>query len=261
MYRSITVDGEPAARQQMETLLRALDPEGEHRFFASCADVPLAEASQLDLAFLETELPDGSGLALGKRLLAENPRLNLIFTTTRRDDAPEAFALYASAFLLKPVTEASVRDALGHLRYAPAEKLLTVRCFGAFELWCGGVPVRFGRSKTKQLFAYLIDRAGAMCSVKQMVCALWPEENAVSYANQVRVFLSDMQRTLQQLGVGEVLIRRRGLVGIDRSRVSCDYYRWLDGDPAAAAQFHGEYMSQYSFGEITLAALTRGTED
>ena len=42
-----------------------------------------------------------------------------------------------------------------------------------------------------------------------------------------------------------------------RQRVDCDYYRFLAGDRREANAFRGEYMSNYSWAETTLGALTR----
>ena len=108
------------------------------------------------------------------------------------------------------------------------------------------------------LLAFLIDRNGAMCDTGQILCAIWPEEaDSASHRSQVRMFVSDLQTTLTKLGVGETLVRGYGQIGINTALVDCDYYKYLRGEPDAVRQFHGEYMNQYSFGESTLATLTR----
>jgi hypothetical protein len=44
-------------------------------------------------------------------------------------------------------------------------------------------------------------------------------------------------------------------IGLDLTRVDCDYYRFLQGDPVAVHQFNGKYMTQYDFAEETQEAL------
>ena len=39
------------------------------------------------------------------------------------------------------------------------------------------------------------------------------------------------------------------------SKFSCDYYQFLDGETSAISSFVGEFMSQYSWAEITTASL------
>ena len=45
---------------------------------------------------------------------------------------------------------------------------LRVQCFGNFEVFFGGLPLKFARSKTKELFAYLVNRRGAVCTVREL---------------------------------------------------------------------------------------------
>ena len=44
-------------------------------------------------------------------------------------------------------------------------------------------------------------------------------------------------------------------IGLDVSKVDCDYYRYLHGDPVAIHQYKGEYMMQYEFASETRASL------
>ena len=262
MY-TLTVDDNPTILESMRTMLVGIDPDGTHLTAESSqAAMELIRARFPDVIFLDIEMPGGSGLDMASQLRATQPAANVIFITGYSEYAMQAFTLYASGYLLKPITEAQIREALENLRYPMPRRSaprLKIQCFGDFEVWCGGAPVHFGRSKTKMLLAFLIDRNGAMCDTGQILCALWPEEpDSVSRRNQVRVFVSDLQTTLTKAGVGDALIRGHGQIGINKALVDCDYYDYLQGKPEAARQFKGEYMRQYSFGETTLARLTEG---
>ena len=43
-------------------------------------------------------------------------------------------------------------------------------------------------------------------------------------------------------------------------RVDCDLYRFLEGDGEAVSAYYGEYMSQYSWAEMTVGRLFDITE-
>ena len=55
--------------------------------------------------------------------------------------------------------------------------------------------------------------------------------------------------------MGDSLIQSRGYLELARGRVKCDYFDYFDHKIDAPAR---EYMTRYSFGERTCAALFMG---
>ena len=114
----------------------------------------------------------------------------------------------------------------------------------------------FGRRQTKELLAFLVDREGASCTAEEIAGALWEGETDMrALKHRIRDLISDMKKTLELIGMGNILLRRSGQLAIQRDMVDCDYYRMLDGDMRAANAYHGAYMSQYSWAEITTGRL------
>lgn len=126
---------------------------------------------------------------------------------------------------------------------------MTVHCFGNFEVFVDGEAVKFKYARTRDVFAYLVDRQGALVSTNEILAALFEEDIKGSYFRNLK---ADLTNTLQTLGVGEVIVHERGRLGIHHEKVDCDYFAYLDG---RTDLFHGEYMTQYSFAEGTLACL------
>ena len=52
-----------------------------------------------------------------------------------------------------------------------------------------------------------------------------------------------------------LLVRGRSTLAIDTSKVECDYYTLLRGDRSTISSYRGEYMTQYSWAEVTRSAL------
>ena len=75
-------------------------------------------------------------------------------------------AFIAAPFLKKPVSVDNVRNALAHLRYPIADKedtqkKLRVVTFGNFKVYADdGKTLKFSRSLSREIFAYLIDQCG-----------------------------------------------------------------------------------------------------
>ena len=127
------------------------------------------------------------------------PRCNLIVVTEHPEYALEALQIFVSGFLLKPANEADVRNVLENLRY-PADDVpagVKVQCFGNFEVFVGGRPLSFKRSKSKELLAYLVDRNGATCTNGEMLAVLWEDKpDTASLHSHLRNLIFDLSHTL-----------------------------------------------------------------
>ena len=66
--------------------------------------------NQIDLIFLDIEMPDMSGIDLIKKLGAKKPLI--IFTTAKTDYAVEAFELNVVDYLVKPINQARLLQAV-----------------------------------------------------------------------------------------------------------------------------------------------------
>lgn len=219
--------------------------------------------SPVDAAFLNLEMPGMDGLGLAKTIRQIQPRCNLIPVTEHPEYALEALQIFVSGFLLKPVSEAAVRSVLENLRY-PAEDTpvgVKIQCFGNFEIFVGGRPLAFKRSKSKELLAYLVDRNGATCTNGEMLAVLWEDKpDTASLHSHLRNLIFDLNHTLDDAGVRDLLVRGRNTLAIDTGKVECDYYNFLRGERTALNAYRGEYMTQYSWAEVTRSALRQQAE-
>ncbi len=200
---------------------------------------------KIDIAFLDIEMPVLNGLQLAKKLKSINPLLNVVFVTAYSNYAVNAYEMHASGYLLKPVTEERLRIEIDALRYPVDLKLskkLYAKCFGNFEVFCDGLPLKFKRSKTKELLAYLIDREGSAINVNELNAVLWEDEDHKSY---LRVLIADLKDTLKSVGAEDVFVKRFNEYCVDVSKVDCDAYEYKRNNPAAIRMYRGENMIQY----------------
>jgi two-component SAPR family response regulator len=213
-----------------------------------------------DIVFSDIELPGMNGLDLAVRIKQLAPMTKIIFVTGYSQYALEAYQQHINGYVLKPIDTEQIRQELDYLmeRYWQEPGKLQVRCFGCFEVYWDGKPVSFGRKQTKELLAFLIDRNG-ICTSEEITNALWEGDTDLKACKtRLRSLLHDLKGTLSEIGVSNLVIRRRGSVGIDATCLDCDYYRFLKGDLQAVNAFHGEYMKQYSWAESTLGNIMFG---
>ncbi len=241
IIESITRENEPAGtikiiRNQKEAINTIIDTD---------PDIVWLDASKESFA-----------AASKKRVTA--PDINFIFVSEDPGMAFYAMKVRASGFVLGPLTEEAVRDELQNLRYTERKitKLLQVCCFGNFEVFKDGSIVRFSRSLSKEVFAYLIDRRGAGCTVQEICSVIWENRPVdTNLKSQCRVILSSLRKDLEQAGAGQVLVKSGNYWRVDTDRISCDYYDYLLDRERRENMYNGEYMSQYSWAENTSGRL------
>ena len=74
---------------------------------------------------------------------------------------------------MKPITSEAVQREIDHIKSSKSgSNMLSVKCFGNFEVFYNGDVLHFKRTKTKELFAILIDRKGARMTLKE-ICAIF----------------------------------------------------------------------------------------
>lgn len=255
----IAVDDERLALRALEQVVRSLYPDSLLLCFTSPTKaLEYAQAHRVDIAFLDVEMGGMSGLELAQALRTAYDRTNIIFTTGHPKYALPAFSLSPSGYLLKPVTPDAVAKEIENLRH-PVEnvkKAVRIQTFGHFEVFVDGKPLPFGRTKSKELLAYLVDRKGAGITRKELAAILWgDQEYTRSIQTHLQILITDMMRALQDAGVGDVVIHQRGSFAVDTARVDCDYFRFIRGDSGALDTYAGEYMTNYSWAEFTQGSL------
>ena len=254
----LVVEKEKKSLDKVKKIL--LDLKEEAKVF--CYDnspeaLAYARENRIDVAFLDTKIPEMSGLILGKYLKDLNSFINLIYITDDRADAFDAMALRASGCVLMPAKKEDIKTELSHLRNTAAHQMKSrvfIHTFGNFDLFVDGKPVVFKYSKTKEILALLVNNRGAQTTNGEIIATLWEDEedSKTSYLSNLR---QDLQNTLTLYGIKDIVNKQRGSMGIAMERVECDLYDWLEKKEKSRYNYLGEYMNQYSWGEYVHAEL------
>ena len=254
------IDDEQAPLDDLHRAISEAEPDAEVRDFRYGEDVLEALDTGIlpDVVFSDIRLPGMDGLHLAARIKEAAPEARIVFVTAYSEYAVEAYRRHINGYVMKPVDAAAVRDELDHLpepRKAERE-ILQVQCFGRFEVFWHDEPIAFERRQTKELLAFLVDREGAFVTAEEAISVLWEDETDIKAAkHRMRNLVLDLKKTLSRMGIEGVILRRSGLLAVQRDQVDCDYYRMLQGDMSAVNAFRGEYMEQYSWAELTRGKL------
>lgn len=250
----LAIDDEKIALQGLLASIKKAAPDAEIYGFRYTGEaIAHMENDPCDVAFLDIEMKGMNGVKVAEKLSSINPNINIIFATGFGSYRDVAFDMHASGYLIKPITTESVKRELDNLRRpVTPPKHIKILTFGNFEILYNGTPLKFKYQKAKEMLAYLVDRKGAMCSAEEIISVIFEDDNHKAYYQRIR---SDLLSVFTAIGCESLILQQKGMLAIAVNEVDCDYYNYLNGKISLEKFYHGEYMAQYSFAEVTNAKL------
>lgn len=257
----VIADDEQLAAAYLERLVSSFD-DVEVAGVCSLPQNALAaiESQEVDVAFLDIEMPGMNGLELLDAIKSKDPGIEVILVTGYGEYALDAYGKHALGYLMKPCSRDDVEYYLNkarQLRRTQRKQVFSITTFGSFEVYANGERVAFSNAKAKELLALLVDARGAGVSVESVASALWEGHAFDDSAKAlVRRAVADLRHIARDYGVENLIGGERGFVSMNTSLVDCDLFDHLENP--ASVKFTGEYMTQYSWAEPTAAALSFG---
>ena len=251
---AIAVDDEILMLGALVAAIKASPDISEVSQFSDCDEaLDFVKENAVDVAFLDINMRGMGGLALAEKIISFCPECKIVFCTGYEEYAIPAFKLHASGYLMKPVSAKDIQVEIDNIKgIRQSQKPLTVKCFGTFEVYARGEKLTFKRSKTKELFAFLVDRNGAGVTVAEIGVALWENDVDQKNHNYIHQLFRDLRQSLESVSVEGIFERNNYFYSLNPEKLDCDYYSYLKtGKP----EFRGEYMSQYSWAEETCGLL------
>lgn len=118
--KALVLEDEPPVRRELCRQLRKLGIADVLEAGSVKQALDLIEKDKPDVLLLDIEMPRGGGFELLAKLPAQE--IPVIFVTAHAEHAARAFDIHATDYVLKPVTEERLRDALGRIGDKPDEK-------------------------------------------------------------------------------------------------------------------------------------------
>jgi two-component SAPR family response regulator len=256
----LAIDDNVLALEELVSSIKEACPNDDiHGFSKPSELLDYAKENVCEIAFLDIEMWGMNGIELAQKLKEIHSKINIVFVTGYSKYALDSYTVKTSDYVMKPVTKEAVKESLENLRCPvkpEPDKRVRVQTFGNFEVFVDENPVLFTRSKTKELFAYLVSRKGALCSNNEVIAVIWEDkDDSPATQSHFRHLVADLIKTLKSLNVEDIIIRKWKQLAVVPDKLSCDFYDMLDGSEKAANSYAGEFMSQYSWAEIEAAYL------
>lgn len=256
----LIVDDVAFLREELHDAIERVSPNNEYSEAENFdSAMKLIKEKSYDIAFLDVQMPGKNGLEIAQSIKRLSPKTNIVMVTAYSEYAVDAFKLFVSGYILKPVNDNDLREVLNNLRTpvkTANDNPLKVRCFGNFEVFADGKPLAFKRSKEKEVLAFLISLKGATANRNEICANIFEETVSLEKANiNFRQVFSSLMKDLKSYGFEDVVIHSTNVYSIDVSKVSCDYYDYLTGKATPQNSYYGEFMNQYSWAEQYIYAL------
>ncbi len=255
----LIVDDEKYLCEDLHDALERVSPGNEYAYANEYESaMEQIKTQSFDIAFLDIQMPGKNGLTLAEDIKRLKPEINIIMVTAYAQYALDALKLFVSGYILKPVMDDELKEALSNLRnpVETAGKRLKVKCFGNFEVFENGKPFPFKRKKEKELLAYLICLKGASASRGEICASIFEESDNISRDySYLRTLVSTLNSDLQKLGYDGVFLHSNNTYSVNTALIDCDYYNFLTGKADKSDSYSGEFMNQYSWAESYIYSL------
>ncbi|MEC0370629.1 response regulator [Paenibacillus chibensis] len=208
--KTIIVDDEHLALLKMEKLLQSreelgVDVELIGTFQDPKSALEAARQTDLDLAFLDIEMPEMSGFVLAERLLELHPSMQIVFVTAYHDFAVKAFEINAMDYLLKPVHSARLamtmsrvsKYASGGLHDTGTTSLCCLRSLHYRDRRQQAQSFPWKTLKAPELFAYLLYYRDKTVSKQTLMDLLWPDYDIKKATTQLHTAVYQIRKMIK----------------------------------------------------------------
>ena len=196
-------------------------------------------------------------ISLVKEINESKLEITTIFFIDDKLQSYDIIKVHAQGVILKPYTTEDIKEELTSLKMLTSKAhKVEVKTFGNFDIFVNGKLVKFSRSKSKELIAFLIDKKGTSVSSSELIVNLWEEHDVCKTTrSMLHNLISDIKETLIKYDVFDIIEMDRNAYRIICDKISCDYYDLLNGKKSALNKFTGEYMASYEWAIYTAATL------
>lgn len=194
--------------------------------------------NNVDIAFLDIEMPEVTGIQLAEQFIDIIPSIEIVFVTAHNHYALEAFKTYAIGYLLKPVDDADVRKQINHIYRKKQEKekpniaqKIKVLSFGQFICIYGDEitePIRWRTSKAEELIAFLIYHKGYQVERDVIIEALWAEMDLEQAVKNFHATCYYIRNALKRYQMGQLIVRLQGRYAINMEIIDSDYIKFIE---------------------------------
>lgn len=273
MIKVFLIDDEYLAIKELEFLMEDYkNVEIIGKFINPIEALKALEEQIPDVVFLDIDMPCMNGLELALKIQNLKSRIDIVFVTAYSKYCLEAFEIYAIDYILKPIGRERFQKTMERLVENNRLKLLDdkykkspyIKCFGKLEVAKEEEEkkiLKLGNGKTKELFAYLINRHGKPVTKQDILKNVFNDIESPKALNNLYVIMYNIRKLLKEFAIDRSIISINDNYTIEISNGVCDFVdftRFIADNPSidkdnienaekAAEIYKGAYLEQEDY--------------
>lgn len=195
--------------------------------------------------FLDVEIKPINGIDLAEVIKSKYPRIKIVFVTSCKDYAIEAFDLNAIDYLIRPVYTERLRETISRIcpdsvvkvkdnpehTYELKEYPKMVCFFNSMRFldqYRKEIPIQWRTRKTQELFALLVHHRGKKLRKDLIVEELWPNHKWQNGMSLLYNSIYYLRRTLKKIDFNIEIKNEKNTYTLIMNDVKLDVQKWQD---------------------------------
>ncbi|MFC4599151.1 response regulator [Cohnella hongkongensis] len=268
--KAILVDDEGLALKDLERQLNKIGGiEIAGKFQNAAEALQQIEELRPDVAFLDIDMPEISGLEAAEKIHKINEEIEIVFITAYHEYAIKAFELAALDYVLKPINTARLAQTIQRLKQRVPSRPRTnespvakISCFRRLNIEYGkSEPFSWRTARAQELFAYMVYKRNQPVRKDILLDLLWPDTEYKKAFTQLYTTVYQIRKSIEAAGLTIRLTNSGSDYYLDLGNNRYDVQEWENGrlllpdlSPETAAEhlawlesYEGDYLSETDY--------------
>jgi len=231
----LLIDDEPAMLTALSQLLSRIEGVVIVGMVRSRAEaVAFAAEHAVDLAFIDIKIAKDNGLTVALELRKMNADLDIVFVTSHKEYALDAFDAYPLDYIVKPISRKRLEETVARAVRGRAEKTgsgnvdisqrLSVAGLGGLQISSEqGSSLKWISRKSQELFAYLLLCRGNRAAKVRILEDLFQDREGKNSELYLNTALYQLRRTLSTQGMKAILASDREHYQMSLEQIKVDF--------------------------------------
>ncbi|QXE20700.1 response regulator [Clostridium sp. 001] len=232
--RVIIIDDDKAMLLILKRIFNKI-PEVEviNTFNSSSNVLEFLKEFSIDMVFLDINMPGENGVELAKKIKKANSIIDIVFITSYREYAVEAFDICAFDYIVKPVLSERLQRTISRAlkkrsvlveKALSKEKNISVYLFGGIDVSSQSLgTVKWLSTKSMELFAYLLLKEGRKVPKNIVIEDIFPGMPLKNAENYLKTAVYQIRKVIEHHGLKLLLTSSNGAYKLECSDFYVDF--------------------------------------